>query len=232
MPSFLTRRCWERSGHSSAPVIRRSSSSAAAAARSSPRSCRVSTIRRSPPPTQHEPAGQLRLFEAVLELLDLLGEFQPVVLILEDMHWADRSTRTFAAFLARSLREERVMMLLDLPQRRASPPSCAAPAAGRARSPRARAAHRACAVRPRRADRGARRHPRRRAQPRAGRARVQAQRGQPAVHRGAAGGRPRRSRRHAAEPARRVHAADRAPVRRGPARRPDHRRRPGSRTSR
>src|ERR1700749_1497095 len=56
----------------------------------------------------NEPAGQLRLFEAVLELLDLLGEFQPVVLILEDMHWADRSTRTFAAFLARSLREERV----------------------------------------------------------------------------------------------------------------------------
>jgi len=48
----------------------------------------------------------------VLELLDLLGEFQPVVLILEDMHWADRSTRTFAAFLARSLREERVLMLL------------------------------------------------------------------------------------------------------------------------
>ena len=48
----------------------------------------------------------------MLELLDLLGEFQPVVLMLEDMHWADRSTRTFAAFLARSLREERVLMLL------------------------------------------------------------------------------------------------------------------------
>jgi ATP/maltotriose-dependent transcriptional regulator MalT len=66
----------------------------------------------APPSDANEPAGQLRLFEAVLELLDLLGEFQPVVLILEDMHWADRSTRTFAAFLARSLREERVMMLL------------------------------------------------------------------------------------------------------------------------
>ena len=66
----------------------------------------------APASDANEPAGQLRLFEAVLELLDLLGEFQPVVLILEDMHWADRSTRTFAAFLARSLREERVMMLL------------------------------------------------------------------------------------------------------------------------
>jgi DNA-binding CsgD family transcriptional regulator len=57
-------------------------------------------------------SGQLRLFEALLELLDCLSEKQPVLLILEDMHWADRSTRTFVSFLARSLRQERVMMLL------------------------------------------------------------------------------------------------------------------------
>jgi ATP/maltotriose-dependent transcriptional regulator MalT len=57
-------------------------------------------------------SGQLRLFEALLELLDCLTETQPVLLILEDMHWADRSTRTFASFLARSLRQERLMMLL------------------------------------------------------------------------------------------------------------------------
>ncbi len=65
------------------------------------------------PSDQHDPAAQLRLFEAVLELLDLLSETQPVVLILEDMHWADRSTRTFAAFLARSFREERVVLALS-----------------------------------------------------------------------------------------------------------------------
>jgi predicted ATPase/DNA-binding CsgD family transcriptional regulator len=58
------------------------------------------------------PADQLRLFEAVLELLDVLSECEPVVLILEDMHWADRSTRTFVSFLARSLRQERVTLLL------------------------------------------------------------------------------------------------------------------------
>jgi DNA-binding CsgD family transcriptional regulator/tetratricopeptide (TPR) repeat protein len=57
-------------------------------------------------------SGQVRLFEALLELLDALSTQQPVVLILEDMHWADRSTRTFAAFLARTLRSERVMLLL------------------------------------------------------------------------------------------------------------------------
>ena len=54
----------------------------------------------------------MRLFEGLLELLDLLSEEQPVVLVLEDMHWADRSTRTFVAFLARSLRRERVVLVL------------------------------------------------------------------------------------------------------------------------
>ena len=59
------------------------------------------------------PADQLRLFEAVLELLDVLSESEPVVLILEDMHWADRSTLTFVSFLARSLRREQAMLLLS-----------------------------------------------------------------------------------------------------------------------
>jgi DNA-binding NarL/FixJ family response regulator len=61
---------------------------------------------------EDDPSGQVRLFEALLELLALLCESQPVVLVLEDMHWADRSTRTFATFLARSLREERVALVL------------------------------------------------------------------------------------------------------------------------
>ena len=88
---------------------------------------------------------------------------RPLVLILEDMHWADRSTRAFVGFLARSLRQERVLRAPHLPHRRAAPPPPAAAAAVRARAARARAPHRAGAVRPRRAARGARRHPRRRA---------------------------------------------------------------------
>jgi DNA-binding CsgD family transcriptional regulator/tetratricopeptide (TPR) repeat protein len=56
--------------------------------------------------------GQLRLFEAVLDLIDALSDQAPLVLILEDVHWADRSTRAFVAFLARSLRTERVTLLL------------------------------------------------------------------------------------------------------------------------
>ncbi len=61
---------------------------------------------------RRDASAQLRLFEALLELFELLSEIAPVVLILEDMHWADRSTRTFVAFLARSLRQERLLILL------------------------------------------------------------------------------------------------------------------------
>ncbi len=68
------------------------------------------------PPREDRPgtdaAGQLRLFEALLALVDCLSEQAPVVLIIEDLHWADRSTRAFITFLVRSLRAERVMVLL------------------------------------------------------------------------------------------------------------------------
>ena len=59
-----------------------------------------------------DPSAQLRLFEALLELLDVLSDGRPLALVLEDVHWADRSTRTFVGFLARSLRRERVLLLL------------------------------------------------------------------------------------------------------------------------
>ena len=61
---------------------------------------------------RHDPSAQVRLFEALVELLDIVSERQPLSLILEDVHWADRSTRMFISFLARSLREERVMVAL------------------------------------------------------------------------------------------------------------------------
>src|SRR6185436_407445 len=57
-----------------------------------------------------EPA-QGQLFEALLALLDRLGAEAPVVLALEDLHWADPSTRAFVAFLAHSLCRERVLVI-------------------------------------------------------------------------------------------------------------------------
>jgi DNA-binding CsgD family transcriptional regulator len=55
--------------------------------------------------------GQPRLFEALLTLLDHLGREQPFALVLEDIHWADRSTRAFLVFLGRSLWTERVLVI-------------------------------------------------------------------------------------------------------------------------
>jgi DNA-binding CsgD family transcriptional regulator/tetratricopeptide (TPR) repeat protein len=54
---------------------------------------------------------QARLFEGLLSLLNALGEERPVLLLIEDMHWADRSTRAALAFLARSLVAERVLVV-------------------------------------------------------------------------------------------------------------------------
>jgi predicted ATPase len=64
------------------------------------------------PPGALDPSAQVRLFEALLELLDVLSERQQVVLLLEDLHWADRSTRMFVSFLARTMRQERLLVVL------------------------------------------------------------------------------------------------------------------------
>jgi DNA-binding CsgD family transcriptional regulator/tetratricopeptide (TPR) repeat protein len=54
---------------------------------------------------------QARVFEGLLAVLDALGREQPVLLVIEDLHWADRSTRAALAFLARSLTDERVLVV-------------------------------------------------------------------------------------------------------------------------
>jgi DNA-binding CsgD family transcriptional regulator/tetratricopeptide (TPR) repeat protein len=46
---------------------------------------------------------QLRLFDAVRALLMRLSEDVPVLVVLEDLHWVDRSTRDLLAFLVRTL---------------------------------------------------------------------------------------------------------------------------------
>ena len=62
-------------------------------------------------PESERGEAQRRLFDAFIELISLLGEEQPVLLWIEDIHWADRSTRSFLRFLAASLSEERVLVV-------------------------------------------------------------------------------------------------------------------------
>src|SRR5215207_3606056 len=49
-------------------------------------------------------ATQSRVFES-------LGEETPVVLVVEDLHWADSSTRSFIGFLARTVCRERLLVV-------------------------------------------------------------------------------------------------------------------------
>jgi DNA-binding CsgD family transcriptional regulator len=52
-----------------------------------------------------------QLLEMVLGLLHRLGATRPVLFAIEDLHWADQSTLDLTAFLVRSLRETRVLLL-------------------------------------------------------------------------------------------------------------------------
>ncbi|MFC5749584.1 helix-turn-helix transcriptional regulator [Actinomadura rugatobispora] len=56
--------------------------------------------------------GQGRLFEAVAALLERLGTDRATLLVIDDLQWADRSTRDLVGFLARTLDATRVLALL------------------------------------------------------------------------------------------------------------------------
>ena len=55
--------------------------------------------------------SQARLFEHVLAVLVTAAREAPLVLVIEDLHWADRSTRAFLAFLVRAARPERLVLI-------------------------------------------------------------------------------------------------------------------------
>ena len=54
---------------------------------------------------------QGRVFEALLAVLDGLTREAPVLLVIEDLHWADASTRAFLRFLASTLSSEPLLVL-------------------------------------------------------------------------------------------------------------------------
>jgi predicted ATPase len=53
-----------------------------------------------------------RLFELLLTLLEALAGQRPLVLVVEDLHWADRSTRDLLSFLVRNLRDAAVLLVV------------------------------------------------------------------------------------------------------------------------
>src|SRR5690348_10971067 len=60
------------------------------------------------------PAAEIRpaqLLELVLGVLERLSARQPVLLVIEDLHWADQFTLELTAFLVRVLRAARIMLV-------------------------------------------------------------------------------------------------------------------------
>jgi DNA-binding CsgD family transcriptional regulator/tetratricopeptide (TPR) repeat protein len=58
-----------------------------------------------------DPLAQARLFEALFGLFARAGAEAPVVLVIEDLHWADPSTRGFLSFLLRNIGRERLLLV-------------------------------------------------------------------------------------------------------------------------
>src|SRR5215208_5483530 len=58
-----------------------------------------------------EHAAQSTVFEALLAVLQSLAEEEPVLLVIEDLHWADSSTRSFIGFLSRTMCDERLLIV-------------------------------------------------------------------------------------------------------------------------
>ena len=88
-----------------------------------------------PAPPPGDGFERVQLFDGVLSLLVRLSELAPLLLVIEDLHWADRSTRDLLAFLLRTLRGGRVALVASYRSRRAAPPPSPAAAAGRAGPP-------------------------------------------------------------------------------------------------
>ena len=57
------------------------------------------------------PGSQLQVFEETLALLTERAASEPVLLVLEDLHWADTSTLDLVVFLAHNLDDRPVLLL-------------------------------------------------------------------------------------------------------------------------
>lgn len=77
-----------------------------------------------PPPSD----DQRRLFESVAQLVERLAATHPLILLLEDVHWADEMSLRLLSFMARRIQESPVLLVATAREEEISE----APALGRA----------------------------------------------------------------------------------------------------
>ncbi|TDC61021.1 helix-turn-helix transcriptional regulator [Micromonospora sp. KC207] len=58
------------------------------------------------------PSSQAQMFDLFAALLRRLGAERPVLLVIDDLQWADRSTRDLLGYLARTMRAARVLTIM------------------------------------------------------------------------------------------------------------------------
>ncbi len=63
------------------------------------------------PPTLEPEQARFRLFDSITTFLKNASNRQPIVLVLDDLHWADKPSLLLLQFLARELRGARLMVL-------------------------------------------------------------------------------------------------------------------------
>jgi hypothetical protein len=65
-------------------------------------------------PGRADPFGPTRLLAAAAEAVRAVAAETPLVLVVEDLHWADASTRGLVSFLARVIRADPVLLLVTV----------------------------------------------------------------------------------------------------------------------
>lgn len=63
------------------------------------------------PPALSASASQCRLYEAVLRLFEHMSIASPVVLLIDDVQWCDRSSRALLSYLSRRTRGKRILIV-------------------------------------------------------------------------------------------------------------------------
>jgi eukaryotic-like serine/threonine-protein kinase len=66
----------------------------------------------NPPPALEPEQARFRLFDSLTAFLKNASQTQPLMLVLDDLHWADRPSLLLLQFLARQLSESRRLLLV------------------------------------------------------------------------------------------------------------------------
>jgi len=65
-----------------------------------------------PPPRLDDPdSARFRLFDSITSFLKSASQAQPLLIVLDDLHWSDQPSLTFLEFIARELSQSRVMLI-------------------------------------------------------------------------------------------------------------------------